>query len=401
MKRASLKSSKPWFIGMLVTATTLTLTAFIWKEDRNQSDRVAPIEIAETKPQKVTALGRLEPASEVINLFPALDLDGDRVKQILVQRGDSVTAGQIVAILASEDRLQAVLAEARQEVTVARNKLAQVKAGAKNGAIVAQEAQINNLEEELQGLIAANKAAIERWQSEVRTAKVEYDRHESLYNDGAISASARDNKRLAWETARAQLEEAIATQNRSTRTLEAQIASAKATLDEIAEVRPVDIDTARAEVEKAIATKKRAKTELAQAYIRTPIAGKVLKIHTHSGEKIDEEKGIAELGQTEQMVAIAEVYQTDIDRINIGQKAFITCNVFADELRGTVEEIDLQVSQQKVFSNQPGENLDRRVVEVKIYLIPEDSKKVAGMTNLQVQTAIITNTSDYGLSHLP
>ena len=399
MKTASFKSSKPWFIGILVTATTLTATAFIWKEDR--SNDVAQTEIAEIKPQKVTALGRLEPASEIINLFPALDLDGDRVKQVLVTRGDSVTAGQIVAILASEDRLQAALAEAKQEVAVARNKLAQVKAGAKSGEIIAQEAQINNLEAELQGQFAANKAAIERWQSEVGTAQAEYDRYQSLYNDGAISASTRDNKRLAWETAQAQLKEAIAIQNRTTRTLEAQIASAKATLDEIAEVRPVDVETAQAELNRAIATEKKAETELAQAYIRTPITGKVLKIHTHSGEKIDEEKGIAELGQTEQMVAVAEIYQTDIDRIRIGQKASITSNVFTEELRGTVKEIDLQVSQQKVFSDRPGENLDRRVIEVKVYLTPEDSQKVAGMTNLQVQTAIVTKNSNYGLSHLP
>jgi HlyD family secretion protein len=48
----------------------------------------------------------------------------------------------------------------------------------------------------------------------------------------------------------------------------------------------------------------------------------------------------------------------------------------------------LQVKQQNVFSNQPGENLDRRIIEVKIRLNPEDSEKVAGLTNLQVQTAI-------------
>ena len=291
--------------------------------------------------------------------------------------------------------------EAQQEVTVARNKLAQVKAGAKNGEILAQKAQISNLEAELQGQTATNQATIMRWQSEVQTAKVESDRYQSLYQDGAISASARDNKLLVWQTAQAQLESALATQNRTIWTLEAQIASAKATLDRIAEIRPVDIETAESEVNKVIASVKRAETELAQAYIRSPIAGKVLKIHTRPGEAINKEYGIAELGQTEQMVVVTEVYQTDIDRIKIGQKAFITSNVFPEKLQGMVKEIDLQVSHQKVFSNQPGENLDRRVIEVKIYLTPEDSQRVTAMSNLQVQTAIATDTSNYGLSHLP
>jgi HlyD family secretion protein len=66
----------------------------------------------------------------------------------------------------------------------------------------------------------------------------------------------------------------------------------------------------------------------------------------------------------------------------------ISSQAFAGELRGTVAQIGLQVNRQNVFSNQPGENLDSRVVEVKIRLNPEDSKRVAGFTNLQVQTAI-------------
>ncbi len=401
MKTASFKSSKHWLIGILVTATTLTGTAVLWKSERDRVNNLTATVPVESIRSKVTALGRLEPESEIISLFPSLDLDGDRVKQILVKRGDSVTAGQIVATLASEDSLQAALLEAQQEVTVARNKLAQVKAGAKNGEILAQKAQISNLEAELQGQTATNQATIKRWQSEVQTAKVESDRYQSLYQDGAISASARDNKLLVWQTAQAQLESALATQNRTIWTLEAQIASAKATLDRIAEIRPVDIETAEAEVNKAISSVKRAETELAQAYIRSPITGKILKIHTRPGEAVNEEYGIAELGQPEQMVVVTEVYQTDIDRIKIGQKALITSNVFPEKLQGMVKEIDLQVSHQKVFSNQPGENLDRRVIEVKIYLTPEDSQRVAGMTNLQVQTAIATDTSNYGISHLP
>ncbi|MEM7596015.1 MAG: biotin/lipoyl-binding protein, partial [Cyanobacteria bacterium P01_A01_bin.83] len=267
MKIVPLKSSKPWIIGLLVTATTLTGASFLWKNSQAKPDNSS--QAVQTAPilRKVTALGRLEPESEVINLFAPLALDGDRVAQLLVKRGDWVEAGQVIATLASRDQLEAALEEAQEEVQVAQKRLAQVKAGAKTGEITAQKAQINNLEAELRGQIASNQATINRWQSEVRTAKVEYDRYESLYQDGAISASQRDHKRLAWETAQAQLESALATQNRATRTLEAQIASAKATLDRIAEIRPVDVQTAQAEVELAIASVKRAETDLAQAYV--------------------------------------------------------------------------------------------------------------------------------------
>lgn len=88
------------------------------------------------------------------------------------------------------------------------------------------------------------------------------------------------------------------------------------------------------------------------------------------------------------MTAIAEVYQTDIGKVRVGQQAMITSQSLPGELQGTVSQIGLQVIRQNVFSNQSGENLDRRVIEVKVRLSPEDSKRVAGLTNLQVQTAI-------------
>ncbi|WP_144875850.1 biotin/lipoyl-binding protein, partial [Hyella patelloides] len=267
------KSSKQWLIGLLVTATMLGGATVLWEVSQSeQLEANKSYPTLETAPilKKVTALGRLEPETEVIHLFAPLTLDGERIDQLLVKRGDWVEADQVVATLASRDRLQAALEEAQEEVKVAQKRLAQILAGAKTGEISAQQAQITQLEAELQGQIKAQKATINRWQSEVRTAKAEYDRYESLYQDGALSASQRDHKRLAWETAQAQLEEALATENRTVKTLEAQIASAKATLNRIAEVRPVDVQTAQAEVEKAIATVKRAETELAQAYVRTP-----------------------------------------------------------------------------------------------------------------------------------
>lgn len=91
------------------------------------------------------------------------------------------------------------------------------------------------------------------------------------------------------------------------------------------------------------------------------------------------------------MVAIAEVYQTDIERVRTGQNVRIiriTSQAFTGELQGTVFQIDRQVSQQKVFSNQPGENLDRRIIEVKIRIQDSDRPRISGLTSLQVQTLI-------------
>lgn len=389
--------SKPrnrWLVALVVAATAITGGIAIYSI--SNFDSVGQQSLPQSRTpimKKVTALGRLEPEAEVIHLSAPQALDGSSVAQLLVKEGERLKAGQVVAILDSRDRLQSALLEAQESVRVAQSKLAQVKAGAKSGGIAAQKAQIARFQAELRGEAATQQTTIARWQSEVNNARAEYKRYQSLYQKGAISASQFDQKRLALETAQAQLNEAKANQNRTADTLQAQINEAKATLVQIAEVRPVDVYSAQTEVDQAIATVKRVQTELEQAYIRAPMAGQILKIHTREGEKIrgnedSNETGIADLGQTDQMVVVAEVYQTDIGKVQVGQQAAITSQAFPGELQGTVSHIGLQLNRQNVFSNQPGENLDRRVVEVRIRLSPEASKQVAALTNLQVQAAI-------------
>lgn len=188
-------------------------------------------------------------------------------------------------------------------------------------------------------------------------------------------------------TSRQQLQEADALLAKIQGTGKGQIIEAQANLTRIAEIRPIDIQVAQSEVQSAITTQNRAQTELERAYIRTPSAGEILKINSRMGEKVTD-KGIVDLAQTEAMIVIAEIYQTDINLVRLGQKATITSKAFSGELSGVVDRIGLQVNRQNVFSDRPGENLDRRVVEVKIKLDSNDSKRVSSLTNLQVQVAI-------------
>ncbi len=376
----------PWVVAAIVISI---IAAFYGVSQFGSSDKSASAPAAKTPPpvKKVTALGRLEPEAQLIRLSTPLALNNDRIAQLRVEEGDQVKAGQIVAILDSQNRLQAALAEAQEQISVAQSRLAQVKAGAKVGEIQAQRATIARLQAELQGETATQKAGSARRLAEVQNAKAEYQRFQQLYQQGAISISSLDSKRLTAQTAQAQLNEARAQQSRVQGTLPQQIKEAQATLNRIREVRPVDIRVAQAELERSDAALRQAKINVEQSYVRAPIDGQILKIRARRGETI-RDTGIADFGQTSQMIAVAEVYQTDIGKIKLGQPAVITGDAFSGQLEGTVSQIGLQVSKQNVFSNQPGENLDRRVVEVKIHLSPKDSKRVAGLTNLQVQTAI-------------
>jgi HlyD family secretion protein len=383
------KGANRWVIffaiaGSVIGGATIFYGVSTFSPNQSASQTVPSVP---AKPTKVTALGRLEPRAEVVKLSAPQSLDGDRVAELLVKQGDRVQENQVIAILDSRDRLHAALLETQEKVRNAQSRLAQVKAGAKTGELQAQRATIAKLEADLVGEVNTQQAAIARWRSEVNVARAEYERFQTLYQEGAESASNLDSKRLTVETAQAQLNEAIARQNRTADSTRQQIREAKATLEQIAEVRPVDVQTAQTEVDMAIAAVARAEADLSQAYIRAPQAGQILKIHTRPGEKLTDD-GIADLGQTQEMVVVAEVYQTDIGKIKLGQSATVTGQGFSGEISGKIYEVGLQVTRQNVFSTEPGENLDRRVVEVKIRLDPQSSQRVAGLTNLQVQTAI-------------
>lgn len=381
------KPNARWTLSLMAGGAVLAGGIAFYSFNQFQSAN-RPVETIQTNvAQPVTALGRLEPATEVVKVSVPAALNNDRIAQLLVQRGDVVKAGQVIAVMDSSDRLQKAFLEAQEQVSVAQTKLAQVQAGAKLGEIAAQRAQITRFQSELQGEIATRQAEVVRRQSEVKNAQAEYDRYQILYRQGAISASQFDQKRLTLETAQAQLTESHSNRNLRADSLRAQISEAQANLDKVAEVRPTDVQAAQAEVNQAIAAAKRAEAELKQASIRAPMTGQVLEIYAKPGEVVGD-NGIVELGQTSQMEVVAEVYQSDISNVQKGQRAIVTGESFAGELRGTVRELGLQVNRQEVNSNQPGENLDQRVVKVRIRLNPTDSKRVAGLTNLQVQVAI-------------
>lgn len=413
----------------LIVFNLILVANAIWlrRQIVKQTAAITPETSAIVSPQTdaVAALGTIEPEGEVIRLAPPPSTEGARVEQLLVKVGDRVAAGQTIAILDNRDRLNAALLKARARVKVARARLQQVKAGASTGEIEAQKARINNLAAELKGQMLTQLASIERLeaelqgetqartvniarlQAELNNAEIECDRFNSLYGNGAVSDSEKDRICLQAETAAKRLEEAKVNQKLSRSSISQQIkeakaslqrteatlaqeqSEAKANLERISEVRPVDIAIAEAEVEDALTAMKQAQIELQSAYVRSPQAGQILKINTRVGEKITE-TGVLEIGQTEQMLVRAEVHETDIAKVRIGQPAIITSSGFSGELKGTVDRIELQIGKKDVLGTDPVADVDARVVEVKIRLAPEASQKVASLTNLQVYAVIDT-----------
>lgn len=125
--------------------------------------------------------------------------------------------------------------------------------------------------------------------------------------------------------------------------------------------------------------------DLANTELRAPIQGQVLRIHSRVGERPGD-KGLLELGDSDRMQAVVEVYESDIDRIRIGQSVRLTSENggFRGELQGVVERINPQVRQREVLSTDPTGDADARIVEVRVRLDSADAQRVRSLTGLKV-----------------
>jgi HlyD family secretion protein len=390
----SLKKTLSGWIPGTVLVTALSLGAAYYSISQAQKQIPTPVAAPKVAPAKaVTALGRLEPRGEVIKLSVANAQDS-RVNKLLVEEGARVASGQVIAILQGLDKKQAALAEAEQNVAVARAKLAQVQAGdAKAGEIAAQKAAIARIQAQLRTETLEKQAAVASAKAELRNAEKAYQRYQTLYQEGAVSAFTLDEKRQNFETSLAKLNEANAQLENTQSTLQEQILQEQATLFKLKEVRPVDVGVLEAQLKYAQTQVEQAKAELDDIYVRVPVAGQILKINTRVGEQVNTSQGIVELGQTDQMYAIAEVYETDVGKVRLGQRAAIVSENggFEGELQGTVDHIGLQIKKKNVLNSDPAADKDARVVEVKVRIDPKDNPKAAGFTNLQVRVRIDLN----------
>ena len=127
------------------------------------------------------------------------------------------------------------------------------------------------------------------------------------------------------------------------------------------------------------------KFDLEQTQLKSPIDGIVLQILSREGEKPNS-SGVLNVGATQSMEALIEVYESDIDRVAIGQVVDLISENggFNGSLNGQVNLISPQVRQRRVLSTDPTGDADSRVVEVRVKLDNASAKKVSHLTGMKV-----------------
>ena len=348
-----------------------------------QRAQQAAIEAQAPPPERVevVALGRLEPQGEVIRVGGPT---GERLGRLQVQQGDRVQAGAVLAYLESYGERLAERDLAASQLREAEQRL-QAETSIGNAQIQEAQTRVQQVDRPTNFQIQAQEATIRDLEAQFALAQANLRRSQELQSQGAISQQSLDQ------------------QVTQTRQVQEQLNSARANLVRLQTQRQTDLQNAQAQVRSQRASASLSQVEaavesarqnlnLAQAkldrtIIRAPRDGRVLRVITHSGETIGEQ-GILDLGNTNQMDVIAEVYESDIGLVKVGQPVTITSRngAFETPITGKVSEIGWQIFKNDVLDDDPAANADARVVEVRVRL--NDSKAVEALTNLQVDVRI-------------
>lgn len=306
-------------------------------------------EVAVVSEGDIVALGRIIPQGDIITVATPFGAGDARIAELHVGAGDTVTKGKIIAVLDSLPQYEGNLETARADLAVSNATLQQTVASIR--------ASRNEARATLDRALATDKAAAE-----------DLDRTTSLLERGV--------------TTRAVLDTAIARATEAARDVE----KARATLsryDPTADGTQADIALAEANVLAAKAHLAQAERDVEKAYVRAPITGKVLSIHARTGERPGTD-GVVDIGDTAQMTVEAEVYQTMIGRVAIGDPVTMTAEAIDGPLLGQISAIGVEIGRQSITSDDPAANTDARVVDVIVQLDNASSQKAERLTNLQV-----------------
>jgi HlyD family secretion protein len=328
----------------------------------------------------VVALGRLEPASELVAVGgPA----GSRLARLVVKEGDAVAEGAPLAYLDAHAEMAAARDQARSRWKEAEQRR---RAETAWGRAAIDEARLKlRLAAEVAPLgIKAQDAEVRRSRAALDKARLDLKRAQKMLDDKAIPRSQYDSAALAVREAEGLLERNEASLDQLRQDREVQMALARAGL----RAAEAGLDRARlaTQADSLAAAVKLAEARLERTVLRAPLAGRVIKVRTRAGESVGPGP-VLQMGDTSVMVAVAEVYETDVRLVRSGQRAWVTSAAFPGrKLPGRVERVSTLVHRNDVLRLDPTADADARVVEARVRL--DDGSLASRYNYLQVDVHI-------------
>lgn len=342
------------FVPLATGLALLSVTAFIASR---ASCHTAGSAVA-AAPGSITGVlvagpGRVEPSSEDIKI--GSELSG-KLKAVLVEEGDHVHRGQVLAVLVNDDFYAEVLS-ARAKIQMKEATLRKVLNGARK-----QERS------EALATVRAARAVMEN-------AKAEMERRQKLYESGVISRENLESSTRAYNVSKENYEEAT---------------ERYSLVDDRA--RQEDLDFAQSDLQLAKTQLQETQARYEKTFIRSPIDGTVLRKHHRDGESVSNSSTVPDpiltIGNKDVLHVRVDVDETEVSRVRVGQKAYVTADAYGKEkFWGRVIRVGEQLGPKNIRTDAPSERVDTKILETLVEL----DKGTSLPMGLRVDAYIVTD----------
>ena len=329
----TLKGRVTLIVGLGIFLLTASLVVASRRTHESSAENTAS---TRNTPRMIAGPGRVEPSSEDIKI--GSELSG-RLKSVNVEEGDAIQRGQVLAELENAD-YRAQVESARANVIAKQAVLRKVINGARR-----QE------RDEARSSVNEAKAVTEN-------AKSELHRRQELFSAGVVSREELERYAREADVAQAKYEAAV---------------QQHALVDDRA--REEDQSLAEADLQLAQAQLAEAQARYDKTFIRSPIDGTILRKHHRSGESVSNSSTVPDpvltIGDRKALRVRVDVDETDVSKVNIGQRAYVTADAFGTQkFWGHVVRVGQQLGPKNVRTDEPTEKVDTKILETLVELDP-------------------------------
>jgi HlyD family secretion protein len=297
-------------------------------------------------------------------IFVSGRIDGDtvdisskipgRIVNLTVREGDSVTAGQVVALLSSPQQ-EAIRDAQKARIVSDQRKVDQLKRQLATNAEKVLQARLYEIQaqtdalghvKEAEATLEQTKSELARWDAELEQVQIDVKRYAPLAKTGAVAVQVAEQYKTKEEVALASVEagrKKMAAAEASLQQARAQLQNIPIkTADRLTLLREADelkeqIASALADVDADRAGLRKIEADLADLTIHAPIAGKVLTRSAELGQVIQPGQTILTMVDLSKLYLRGFVPEGPIGRVKVGQQA----QVFLDS--NPKQEIPAQV----------------------------------------------------------
>jgi HlyD family secretion protein len=313
------RRSTPWIAGILAAGVVGTgAITYSLIQQKTAAPDVASYTVpvkSESLTVRITASGTVQP-TQTVNLSPKAS---GRLAALLVEQGDRVTQGQVIARMENSD-ITAQLMQAKARVAQAQAQLARIKAGNRPQDIAQAEARVNQAQ-----------AQVAESQARLKLAEDRVQRNRQLADEGAISRDSLDEILSNAASARATLEQNQAAVQEAQRNLDLLESGS----------RVEDIDEAEAKLKEAIGNLRAVEVQQEDTLVRAPFSGTITQkfategafvTPTTSASDASSATSTAIVAIAQGLEVLAEVPEVDIEQLHVGQPVEIVADAYPDQV---------------------------------------------------------------------